>query len=318
MKLIDSINKAKETLFSFELLPPRKGHNIEKIFNAIDPLLEFDPFAINVTYHQEELEYKKLENGLLEPRKIRKRPGTVAISAAIKCKYPDITVVPHLICGGFTKEETEYALIDFNFLGIDNLLLLRGDPIKTERFFKPEKGGNAHAIDLVKQVTDMNKGKYLDENLKNTSATNFCVGVAGYPEKHYEAANMDTDLKYLKQKVDAGADYIVTQMFFDNQKFFEFEKKCREIGIDVPIIPGMKPVSTIKEIKVLPRVFSIDIPDALCKEIEKCKDNKQAWEVGIEWTIQQSRELVKHGSPVLHYYTIGKSENIRRVAKEVF
>jgi len=318
MKVIDLINKSDKTLFSFELLPPLRGHNINSIYRTIDPLLEYKPSFINVTYHQEEVVYKKHENGLLEKKTVRKRPGTVAISAAIKYKYPDVEVVPHIICGGFTKEETEYALIDFHYLGIDNILALRGDAPKNQRTFVPEKNGHSYANTLVAQITDMNRGKYLDDELQNTFSTDFCVGVAGYPEKHIESPNLAYDLKYLKAKVDAGAEYIITQMFFDNQKYFDFVEACRREGISVPVIPGLKPICTIKEINVLPQIFNIDIPDELVKKVMACKNNEEAFKVGIEWGIRQSEELIKFGVPVVHYFSVGVSENIRQIAKAVF
>ncbi len=318
MKVIDLINQSERTLFSFELLPPLRGHNINSIYRTIDPLMEFNPSFINVTYHQEEVVYKKRENGLLEKKTIRKRPGTVAISAAIKYKYPSVEVVPHIICGGFTKEETEYALIDFHYLGIDNILALRGDAPKNQRTFIPEKSGHPYASSLVAQITDMNKGKYLDDELQNTFNTNFCVGVAGYPEKHIESPNLAYDMKFLKEKVDAGAEYIITQMFFDNRKYFDFVDACRKEGITVPIIPGLKSICTLKEITVLPQVFSIDIPDDLVTEVMKCKSNEEVFKVGIEWSIKQSRELISFGVPVLHYFSVGISENICQIAKAVF
>jgi methylenetetrahydrofolate reductase (NADPH) len=318
MKVIDLINKSDKTLFSFELLPPLRGHNINSIYRTIDPLLEYKPSFINVTYHQEEVVYKKHENGLLEKKTVRKRPGTVAISAAIKYKYPDVEVVPHIICGGFTKEETEYALIDFHYLGIDNILALRGDAPKNQRTFTPEKNGHSYANTLVAQITDMNKGKYLDDEMQNTFSTNFCVGVAGYPEKHIESPNLAYDMQYLKAKVDAGAEYIITQMFYDNQKYFDFVEACRKEGITIPIIPGLKPICTMKEINVLPQIFNIDIPDELVKKIMACKNNEEAFKVGIDWGIRQSEELIKYGVPVVHYFSVGISENIRQIAKAVF
>jgi len=318
MRVIELINNAKNTLFSFELLPPLRGHNINRIYHTVDPLMDFNPSFINVTYHQEEVVYKKHNSGLLEKKTIRKRPGTVAISAAIKYKYPSVEVVPHLICGGFTKEETEYALIDFHYLGIDNILALRGDSPKNIRTFTPEKNGHAYANELVQQINNMNQGKYLDEELLNTFATNFCVGVAGYPEKHIESPNLAYDLKYLKGKIDAGAEYIITQMFFDNRKYFDFVDSCRKYGITVPIVPGLKPICTIKEINALPQIFNIDIPEDLVREIQKCKSNDEAFQAGIEWSINQSRELIQFGVPVLHYFTVGIAENIRQIVKAVF
>jgi len=317
MKVTEHLNKAENTLFSFEILPPLKGENIQNLFNHIDPLMEFKPPFIDVTYHREEYVYKKRENGLLERKSIRKRPGTVGICAAIKNRY-EVDAVPHIICGGFNKEETENALIDLDFLGIENVLLLQGDAIKTEAMFVAEPDGHRYASDLLDQVVNMNCGKYLDDELQNATATNFCIGVAGYPEKHYTAPNLKIDLKYLKMKVENGADYIVTQMFYDNQKYFEFVEKCREAGINVPIIPGLKPITTKKHITVLPRFFHIDIPEDLADAVEKCKDNKEAKVVGIEWCIQQSKELMKYGVPVLHYYSMGKSDPVYNVAKELF
>lgn len=318
MKIIEQFQNTDKPLFSFELLPPMKGGNIGSVYKVIDPLIQYNPVNVNITYHQQEVVYKKLSSGLLEKKTIRKRPGTVAIAAAIKYKYPQLEVVPHLICGGFTKSETEYALIDLHFLGVKNVLALRGDPPKTQRFFRPEPEGHPYAIDLVKQIARLNNGKYQDEELRNTTATDFSVGVAGYPEKHFEAANMDVDIQYLKEKVEAGADYIVTQMFFDNEKYFQFVDRCRAAGILIPIIPGLKPIAQLNDMKSLPLVFHIDIPEELARELRKCKDDKQAFELGIEWTVNQSLELKKYGVPALHYFTIGVSDNIQQIAKKVF
>jgi methylenetetrahydrofolate reductase (NADPH) len=317
MKIVDSIRKSQKTLFAFEILPPMKGDNIESIYNTIDPLMEFDPAYINVTYHREEIVYKKRENGLLEKFVVRKRPGTVGISAAIKYKYKT-EVVPHIICGGFSKEDTENALIDMHFLGIHSVFAIRGDNLKEEKFFTPEPGGHAHADELVKQIINMNKGIYLSEDIINKTPTDFNIGVAGYPEKHCESPNLQTDLKYLKQKIDAGAEYIVTQMFFDNQRFFSFVENCRKAGIEVPIIPGLKPISSKIQLRTLPQTFNIDIPVDLADAVEKCRDNNEACQVGIEWSINQSRELLQFGVPVLHYFSLGKSDNIRQIAKQVF
>lgn len=317
MKVVEHIKKSDKTLFTFEILPPLKGENIESIHAIIDPLMEFKPAYIDVTYHREEIIYKPRPGGLLERWKVRKRPGTVGISASIQYKY-GVDVVPHIICGGFTRDETENGLIDLHFLGIHNLLVIRGDNLKSEKYFTPEPNGHSYAIEMVKQIMDMNHGKYLDEGLEITTPTNFSVGVAGYPEKHFEAPNMKTDLEHLKQKVDAGAEYIVTQMFFDNQKYYDFVTVCRESGIEVPIIPGLKPISTKSQITNLPRSFYIDIPEDLVNEIVKCKDNSQARQVGTEWCINQSKELIKFGVPVIHYFTMGKSDNIRKIAESVF
>jgi methylenetetrahydrofolate reductase (NADPH) len=319
MNLTESLNQNQKTYFSFELLPPLKGGNINEIYKVIDPLMEFEPLNINVTYHQEEIVYKKLSSGLMQKKTVRKRPGTVAISAAIKYRYREPNVVPHMICGGFSKEDTENALIDLHFLGMNQLLVLRGDPPKTQRYFVAEKDGHEHTLGLIHQITNMNKGIYLDEELQNTAATDFAFGIAGYPEKHIEAPNMNSDLKYLKEKVDSGAQYIVTQMFFDNKKYFDFVALCREAGIDVPIVPGIKPIRTKTDILMLPRVFNIDIPDDLVNAVLKAgSDERKIREIGIEWTTQQSLELKKNNVPVIHYYTIGDSSNIKEIAKKVF
>lgn len=317
MKVAEKLVNTKKTLFSFELLPPLKGRNLSDIYSAIDPLVEFNPLNINITYHQQESVYRHTEGGLMERKVVRKRPGTVAISAAIQYKY-NLTVVPHLICGGFTREETEDILIDLHFLGMNNLLVLRGDPQKDQRFFIPEKGGHEHTLGLVQQIMNMNKGIYLDPDIQNPTPTSFSLGVAGYPEKHYEAPNMENDMQYLKAKIDAGAEYIVTQMFFDNSKYFSFVEKCRAMGIQVPVVPGIKPITAIKDVEMLPRVFHIDIPNELVKEIAKCKTNAEAKEAGVEWTTAQSLELKKAGVPAIHYYTIGISDNIRKIASRVF
>ncbi|MCS6821754.1 MAG: methylenetetrahydrofolate reductase [NAD(P)H] [Microscillaceae bacterium] len=317
MKITEHIAKAKKTLFSFEILPPLKGESIQTLFKAIEPLMEFKPAFIDVTYHREEYVYKQHPNGLLEKRTIRKRPGTVGICAAIMNHFK-VDAVPHLICGGFDKEETENALIDLNYLGIDNVLVLRGDSIKSETSFIPEPNGHAYASELLEQVVNMNKGIFLDTEMTKAQPTNFCIGVAGYPEKHFEAPNLQTDLKYLKKKVDMGADYIVTQMFFDNKKFFEFVRLCREMGIDVPIIPGLKPITTKKQLTTLPSIFHIDLPQELVEAVEACKDNAQVKQVGIEWGIQQSKELIEFGVPCLHYYSMSKSDAVQSIAAALF
>jgi methylenetetrahydrofolate reductase (NADPH) len=320
MKVRDHISKAieaKKTEFSFEILPPLKGQNITTIFDNIDPLMEFKPPFIDVTYHREEYIYKEREDGLLEKKVVRKRPGTVGICAAIQNKY-SVDSVPHVLCGGFSKEDTENFLIDMDFLGIENVMALRGDAVKSETYFKPNKNGNTYAQDLVEQIMNLNKGKYLDEDLLNSSSTDFCVGVAGYPEKHLEAPSMESDIHFMKKKLEAGACYVVTQMFFDNQKYFDFVDKCRAAGITKPIIPGLKPLATKKQLNLLPQRFSVDVPDALVMEVVKAKDAAAIRQVGIEWCIQQSKELKAAGVPVLHYYSMGKSDNIRQIAEAIF
>lgn len=316
MKVTDHIKSSKETLFSFEILPPLKGKSIQSIYDGIDPLMEFKPKFVNVTYHREEYIYKERENGLLEKIAIRKRPGTVGICAAIMNKY-QVDAVPHLICGGFSKEETENALIDLQFLGIDNVLALRGDSIKTESNFRPHKDGHTYAEDLIKQITEMNNGVYLMDDV-TLEPTDFCIGAAGYPEKHFEAMNLQTDLHYLKAKVAAGAEYIVTQMFFDNEKYFAFVKACRDIGINVPIIPGLKPIKSMNHISFLPKFFHIDYPEELSKELLKCTTNKEVETVGLEWGIHQSKQLKEAGVPCIHYYTMSNSSMVKAIAKEIF
>jgi methylenetetrahydrofolate reductase (NADPH) len=318
MKVTEHIQSAKgKTLFSFEILPPLKGQNIQTIFDSIDPLMEFKPPFIDVTYHREEYDYKELANGLLEKRIVRKRPGTVGICAAIQNKY-EVDAIPHVLCGGFTKEDTENFLIDMGFLGIDNVVALRGDAVKSETYFKPEPNGNAFAVDLVRQIDEMNHGVYLDENLKNSTKTDFCIGVAGYPEKHMEAPNMESDIHFLKKKIEAGADYVVTQMFFDNSKFFAFVDSCRKAGIEVPIIPGLKPLATQKQLNLIPHRFHVDLPEALIKEVLKAKTKEAIRQVGIDWCIAQSKQLIAAGVPFLHYYSMGKSDNIHKVATAIF
>ena len=317
MKVIDIINKVKKTVFSFELLPPLKGNDTSKMYKTIESLIVFDPKYINITTHRDEIEFKEMADGSIVKRTVRKRPGTVAIAAAIQYKY-GIPVVPHILCGGFTKSETEHVLIDLNFLGIENVLALRGDGTKNQHVFQPEKSGHGNANELVVQMKELGKGKYLDENLKNNLVLDFCIGVAGYPEKHFEAPNKAQDLLFLKQKVDAGADYIVTQMFFDNQVYYDFVKKCREIGIIVPIIPGIKPINLVYQLTVLPKIFSIDIPMELAIELAKCKTNDEAGKVGTEWAIYQSKDLVANNAPSLHIYTYGVSDNVKEIVKAVF
>jgi methylenetetrahydrofolate reductase (NADPH) len=317
MSVIDKLKNARGSLFTFELLPPLKGHSIERIYATIDGLMEFQPAYINFTTHRNEINYKERPDGLLEKRITRLRPGTIALAAAVKYKY-NITVVPHILCGGFTKEETEDALIEMNFLNIDDVLALRGDPQKGSRFFIPEKEGHAHTYELVRQIVNMNSGKYLEESLEDTSPTNFCIGVAAYPEKHSEAPNLETDMINLKRKVEAGANYIVTQMFFDNGKYFRFREECRKAGINVPIVAGLKPVSTLKDIKMLPQIFHIDIPHDLVTAVQKCTTDREAREVGIEWAVMQSKELIKEKVPGIHYYTLGRSDNIARIVKASF
>ena len=316
MKVIEHIDQAKDTLISFEVLPPLKGKGIGALYKHLDPLMAFKPAFINVTYHRSEHVFKKRADGSFEKVVVRKRPGTESICAAIMNKY-NVDTVPHLICGGFSINETEDALINLHYLGIDNVLVLRGDAAKNESAFEPEPGGHRYAVDLLQQVSALNNGIYIEEELKDTQKTRFCIGVAGYPEKHFEAPNMDTDLRHLKQKVEAGADYIVTQMFFDNAKYHGFVKACREIGITVPIIPGLKPIYSKKQLTVLPKTFHIDLPPELANAVQKCKTDADVELVGKEWLLMQSRELKKAGVPVLHYYTLGRPLLVADVVKDI-
>jgi methylenetetrahydrofolate reductase (NADPH) len=317
MHVTAHLAKAKDTLVSFEILPPLKGKTITSIYDHLDPLMEFKPSWINVTYHRSETMFKKKLDGTFEKVDVRKRPGTVGICAAIMNHY-NIDAVPHIICGGFTRRETEDALIDLQFLGIDNALILRGDAAKNESSFEPEPGGNKYAIDLLKQVVQLNQGIYLDEDILNGGKTDFCMGVSGYPEKHFESPNFEIDLIKTKDKVDAGAEYIMTQMFFNNQKFMDYVQACRDMGITVPIIPGLKPITNKKQLTVLPRIFHVDIPTELSNAINKCKTDAECEQVGTEWLIQQSKELKAAGVPVLHYYTLGKPKVIRDVCQQIF
>ena len=317
MKVTDHIQKSDgKTLFSFEIIPPKKGKNIQELYNNIDPLMEFNPPFIDVTTSREEYVYIE-KSGLLDRKITRMRPGTLGICAAIKHKY-DVDTVPHVLCGGFTKEETEYLLVDCHYLGINNVMALRDDAMSHQNYFEAAKGGHQYAQDLVEQIADLNQGKYLHDVMEADDCADFCIGVAGYPEKHLEAPSLQTDLKRLKDKVDTGADYVVTQMFFDNQKYFNFVKAAREIGIDVPIIPGIKPIAISKHLQLLPQVFKIDLPEPLINAVQDCSTNQQVRQVGVEWCVQQSKELIDFGVPVLHYYSMGKSTNIEHIAKQIF
>lgn len=317
MKVTEILAQSSDhTLVSFEILPPMKGKSIDSITKILDPLMEFKPPFIDVTYHREEFEYKQTPSGYFEKVAVRKRPGTVGICAAIKYRY-NVEAVPHFLCGGFSMEETENSLIDLGFLGIQNILALRGDARKLEKKFIPEPDGHAYAVDLVKQIDNMNKGKYLDHDLSNPVKTDFCIGVAGYPEKHFEAANYEQDLKYLQQKIEAGADYVVTQMFFDNNAYYRYVEDCKRLGISVPIIPGIKPITKMSQLNSIPAAFYIDLPDALVIELRKAKTDEEVKQIGIEWCIYQSKELIKFGVPCLHYYTMGDVKTISAICREV-
>lgn len=316
-KIIDILNHSDTPFASFELVPPLKGSDVNKLYSSIEPLMELEPPFINITCHRDEIEFHDNGDGTYTKLTLAKRPSTLAITAAIM-KHFNVEVVPHVICGGASKAKIESELLDLNFMGINNVVALRGDAIPGQRYFTPEADGFAHSSELVEMVSNLNAGKYLDPNVKNGVCTNFCVGVAGYPEKHFEAANIETDIAHLKAKVDAGADYIVTQMFFDNQKFYDFENACRNAGITVPIIPGLKPLSVARQLEMLPRAFHLDIPQDLVSELSKAVSKEAAYEVGIEWCAEQSRDLLSHGVPAIHYYTMGKADNIKKVVKSVF
>ena len=317
MRVIDLINNTKETAFSYEILPPLKGTGIDKLYQTIDTLQEFNPKYINITTHRSEYVYKDLGNGMFQRNRLRRRPGTVAVAAAIQNKY-NITVVPHLLCSGFSREETEYVLLDLQFLGITDLLVLRGDKAKDEAVFTPEKDGYAHAIELQQQINNFNKGIFVDGSEMKVTSTPFSYGVACYPEKHEEAPNIDTDIYWLKKKIEEGAEYAVTQLFYDNRKYFEFVDKARKAGITIPIIPGIKPFKKVSQLSMIPKTFKVDIPEELSKEVLKCKNDDDACRVGIEWSIGQCRELMKYGVPSIHFYSISAVDSIKEVAKVIY
>lgn len=317
MKVIDLINSQEKTAFSIEILPPLKGTGIEKLYQSIDQLLEFNPQYINFTTHRSEYVYKELGNGLFQRNRLRRRPGTVAVAAAIQNKY-NITVVPHVLCSGFTREDIEYMLLDLQFLGITDLLVLRGDKAKHESIFTPEPGGHTHAIELEEQINNFNKGIFVDGSEMTVTQTPFSYGVACYPEKHEEAPNLDSDLYWLKKKIDAGAEYAVTQLFYDNRKYFSFVERARAAGITVPIIPGIKPLKKLSQLNIIPKTFKVDIPEELAHEVTKCTTDAEVQQLGIEWCIQQCRELMSHGVPSIHFYTIGAVDSIREIAKQIY
>ena len=317
MKLTQHLAEATETIISFEILPPTKGKSIESIYNHLDPLMEFKPAFINVTYHRAEQVFKKRSDGNFERVEIRKRPGTVGICAALMNKY-HIEAIPHLICGGFSKEETENALIDLDFLGIKNVLALRGDAAANEKFFNPHPHGHRYAEDLVQQIVTMNNGHYMEEDIIDGAKTDFCIGVAGYPEKHFEAPNMDTDIYYLKRKIDLGADYVTTQLFLNNEHYYSYIKRCHEHGVKVPILPGLKPITNKKQLTMIPRIFNVEVPVELCNEMIKAKTDADCEQVGTEWLLHQCRDLLKNNVPVLHFYTLGKPSVIYNVLKQLF
>ena len=318
MKVIDILRTAKRPFASFELVPPLKGSDVSLLYQSIEPLMQFQPPFINVTCHRDEIEYVPNADGTYTKMTLAKRPGTVAIVAAIMRRFPQLEIVPHVICGGASRSKVESELLDLNFLGIQNVVALRGDALPGQRFFIAEKDGFSHSSELVDMIGNLNRGRYLDPTVKDGLATDFCVGVAAYPEKHYEAANLHTDIQYLKRKVEAGADYVVTQMFFDNEQYFHFVDQCRAAGIAVPIIPGLKPMSSKRQIDLLPRSFHIDIPQELVALMQQAKTAEAAYQTGIDWAVRQSRELLAHGAPAIHYYTMAKTDNVCQIVKAVF
>ena len=318
MKVIDILNGKRRPFASFELVPPLKGSDASRLHQSLDPLMEFNPPFINITCHRDEIEYVPNADGTFTRMTLAKRPGTVAIVAAIMRRYPELEIVPHVICGGSSRSRVESELLDLHFLGIKNIIALRGDALPGQKHFIPEPDGFSHSSELVSMISDLNRGQYLDPTVKGGLCTDFCIGVAGYPEKHFEAANIETDIEHLRKKVEAGASYIVTQMFFDNSKFLHFIDKCRKAGIDVPIIPGLKPISSKKQIDLLPRSFHIDIPQPLVSLLDKTKTADDAYKLGIEWAIQQSRDLLEHGFPAIHYYTMAKPDNVCQIVRAVF
>lgn len=318
MKVIEILRSAEKPFASFELVPPLKGSDVARLYDSLDPLMAFNPPFINITCHRDEVEYVPNADGTFTKMTLAKRPSTIAIVAAIMRRYPELEIVPHVICGGASRSKIESELLDLHFLGVQNVVALRGDALPGQRHFIPEPDGYSHSNELVGLINNLNRGVYLDPTVSKGTPTNFCVGVAAYPEKHYEAANMEVDIRYLKEKVDAGADYIVTQMFFDNDSFFRFTEKARQAGITVPIIPGLKPISAQRQVDLLPRSFHIDIPQQLVSLLAKARSQEDAYQIGVEWTIRQSRDLLAHGAPAIHFYTMAKTDNVCQIVKEVF
>ncbi len=317
MKVTDLINDKNSNPFSFEVLPPLKGNGTDALFDTIDRLKGFEPRYINITTHRSEFVYKDLGGGLMQRQKIRRRPGTIAIAAAIQQRY-GIPVVPHIVCSGHTREDIEYMLLDLQFLGISDLLVLRGDKAKEDACFYPTGDGPVHATDLIEQIQKFNNGYFFDGTAIKCPGEKFRFGVACYPEKHEEAANIESDLQVLRQKVDSGAEYAVTQLFYDNEKYFQFVGRVHQAGITVPIVPGIKPLARLSQLTMVPKIFHCDIPEPLYHEAVKCKTDDEIRQVGIEWTTQQCRELLEKGAPNLHFYTVGSVDSITEIAKRIY
>ena len=317
MNISELLNKGKgQKHFSFEVLPPLKGNGTKSLFNTIDKLKEFNPSFINITTHHSEFVYKKMDNGLLECSSVCRRPGTVAIAAAIQNKY-NITVMPHIICTGITKFDIEYELLDLQFLGIENLMLLRGDKAKEDRMFVPTKDGYSHTTELIKQVIKFNNGQFIDDTPMRNPGNRFNFGVACYPEKHEEALNIEQDMIHLKEKQDLGAEYAVTQLFYDNDKFYTFVDKARKMGITIPIIPAIKPFAKLSQMTTVPKTFHCDFPEELAKEAVKCKNDEDAKQLGIEWAVNQVSDLYRHGITNVHFFTVSAVNSVREVAAKV-
>lgn len=317
MSVVDLITKTTQTAFSFEVLPPLKGTGINSLFRTIDELRDFNPHYINITTHRSEYVYQESSEGVFHKVSLRRRPGTVAVAAAIKNKY-EIPVVPHILCSGFTRQETEYVLLDLQFLGITDLLLLRGDKAKHESVFTPMQNGYTHAIELQSQVNLFNEGFFCDGSPIKELGKPFSYGVACYPEKHEEAPNMDMDIYWLKEKMKAGAEYAVTQLFYDNERFFNFVNRARAEGVTIPIIPGIKPFKTTRQLTIIPKTFKVDIPFALASEVLKCKTEDEVRQVGVEWCIAQCKELIAHGVPSIHFYAMAAADSVKQVAKAIY
>lgn len=315
MKVIDILRQQTgQRRFSFEVLPPLKGNGTEALFRTIDKLKGMDPIFINITTHHSEYVYRETDNGQYERLRIRRRPGTIAIAAAIQQRY-GIPVIPHLICSGATAEDIEYELIDLQFLGIENILVLRGDKAKDDRVFTPIAGGHAYASDLCEQVNRFNEGFFIDGTPIKHPGTPFHYGVAAYPEKHEEAPNPEMDMAYLKMKQDLGAEYAVTQLFYDNQKYFDFVRRAHEAGVTIPIIPALKPFAKLSQLTVVPKTFHCDLPQELAAEVVKCKTDDDARQLGIEWGIQQARELYASGITSIHFFTVSAVDSVVAITK---
>ncbi len=317
MNVIESLQRHEGTAFSFEVLPPLKGAGTEQLFRTIDMLKEFKPAYINITNHRSEYVYRDLGDGTVQRVRVRRRPGTIAVAAAIRQRY-DLHVVPHVLCSGYTREDTEYMLLDLQFLGLTDLLVLRGDKAKEDPQFRPTGDGHSHAMGLIGQINRFNGGHFEDGSPIKSPGTPFSFGVACYPEKHEEAPNPEADLEVLKQKEEMGAGYAVTQLFYDNAKYFDFVRRAREAGVGIPIVPGIKPLTKLSQLTVVPRTFHCDLPQPLALELQRCKTDADVRQAGAEWAVAQCRELMAHGVPGIHFYTVSAAESIRDIARQIY